>query len=397
MVASISQSSLRNNYALRVLTEIATRLKVDSGQSQTIPNILSGVQYNPLQDAASKIAQIVLESQSRVSGPVVLVDPTPPEERTSGLRVVGADAVMISRDVNGNNSITTLSSKGSVTTATGPIADSQLDIIVLHRLPTVVTLVSDVDVGLVKGSSGDEFIAVASKGNISNIFAGDGSDTIVIAGGARTAAGTPIVQAVDGGNGDDHMIVVADRADRISGGEGNDSILVEIESYGPATRIDGGAGDDDIHVRSVGIASDVSGGEGNDQIRVEAGTVRNVSGGDGDDDIHVGGPNIEGISGGRGDDRISIWNPQGNVATLAFNEGDGHDVVETYGPLKIMRFNADGSAQQLDLSSLSITKGEKGQYIVDFGNGTDSVTIYIKSAGSKFALQATSDGGILLS
>jgi hypothetical protein len=380
MISPTSQSSLAANYALRALTEIASRLKTDGGQSPASSTISSAAPSGTLQNAAARITQILLDAQNTlpvIRTPTVTVDPTPPEERTSGPRVVGADGVFITGDRYGNRSITTMGQYGSVTTRTAPLRGSESErysMIFVNDRPTTITLNSDVDVGLVVGSADDEFLAVASRGSVFNVL------------------------AVDGGDGDDLVVVTADRAKQIRGGEGDDFVHVRILGTGSASEVDGGDGDDTIHItRSIGIVSDVTGGDGDDTMYIEAGTARNISGGDGNDRMYVGGANVERISGGRGDDTISIGTTNGSVATLVFNEGDGHDTVEAHGPVRIERYNADGSAQALDLASVTVTRGERGEFIIDFGNGTDSLTIRRNDVGFQpLAVTATDDGALLI-
>jgi hypothetical protein len=400
MISSVSPSRFADNYALRTLTEIAAGMKSNAGHS-SMPGVgVSAAQRDPLQEAAAKISQILLDTQSRLPAlqtPTVTVDPRPPEVRDmeEGPRAIGGEAVILRSSTQGA-SVMLMGPWGSVTMATGQTEEGPA-MLIGNDKPTTITLVSDIDIGLVAGSAGDEFIAVAGRGNIAHVYGGDGSDIIAVAGAPQSALATPKIERVDGGSGNDHIIVAGASADRISGGTGDDSLYVHIVGYGPASGIDGGEGDDEIFMRSVGIVSGVAGGDGNDVITVDAGTVRNVSGGDGDDTINIGGRTIEQISGGRGDDEFYIWNPYGNVATLHLNEGDGHDVVEAHGPVKIERFNADGTAQKLDLASVSVTRGEEGAFIIDFGNGTDSLTIIRNgSVGEKIALQATSDGALLI-
>jgi hypothetical protein len=214
-------------------------------------------------------------------------------------------------------------------------------------------------------------------------------------GGATSERGTPIVANVDGGDGDDRVVVTADRAKQIRGGAGDDFVHVRILGTGSASEVDGGDGDDTIHItRSIGSVSDVTGGDGDDTMYIEAGTARNISGGDGNDRMYVGGANVEAISGGRGDDEIYIGTSNGNVATLVFNEGDGHDTVHAYGPVRIERYHADGTAQTLDLASVTVTRGGRGEFIIDFGNGTDSLTI--QRSGTGIAVTATDDGALLI-
>lgn len=424
MIVSFLPSRPDSSYALRVLTEIASRLKADGGQAPA-GSALPGAAPSALhQNAAARITQILLDAQNTlpvIRTPTVTVDPTPPEERTSGPVIIGADGVILTGDRYGNRSITTMGEYGSVTTRTGYVLGPESDrhtIITGNERSTTITLVSDVDIGGVRGGARDEYLAIASRGHVLNVFAGAGDDTVAIIGGSPSEQGTPVVANVDGGDGDDtvialsegtakrisggkgsdHISVGAANAEKISGGDGNDGIFVTIHGYGSVSEVDGGNGNDTIHImRSIGIVSDVTGGDGDDTIRIDAGTARNISGGDGNDRMYVGGANVEAISGGRGDDEIYIGTNNANVATLVFNEGDGHDTVHAYGQVRIERYHADGTAQTLDLASVTVTRGGRGELIIDFGNGTDSLTIQRTDVGFQpLAVTATDDGALLI-
>lgn len=420
----IAPTTASSTYALRTLTEIASRLRASAPSAKTLP-AASGAGLDPLRDAAANIARILLEAQSRTQASPVLVSDANYIERASGYTQLGASVlvdagdgsgpklkrldfgasdakknVVLLRDANGTVSITTNGPSGSVTTQTGTLTGSGEDdfeaIAALNDKPTTIAVATDLDVDLFKGTAGSEFIAIATKGNVDRVSAGDGSDRVVIMGGLRTAAGSPKVDRIDGGNGDDDILIDASDVDRVTGGAGSDNIHIIGHGDSTVSRIDGGDDDDSIYVHNAGNASDISGGDGDDTIRVWAGTARNVAGGDGNDTIEITAATVQGVSGGRGDDTIRILNSSGSASTIDFNEGDGRDVIETNGPLELRRFNADGTQQ--DLSSATVAKNKDGTITISFADSTDSVTIRSWGGGAwaGFDLRTTESGGLVL-
>ncbi|HEX8204441.1 MAG TPA: calcium-binding protein [Solirubrobacteraceae bacterium] len=189
------------------------------------------------------------------------------------------------------------------------------------------------------------------------VRSGEGCRALDLRSAACAAAADERVIAISGGDGDDEIVVqAAARTSRIrvAGGEGDDSITAigsrAALSGGPgADRLQGGAGDDDL---TGGAGPDrLGGGGGDDQLtgdgRPEAGVARDLlDGGPGDDeaswfsraspvlvDLRSDAPagatgerdrlrRVEGAIGGSGDDRLV-----GNGGSNRLIGGDGADRV----------------------------------------------------------------------
>lgn len=139
----------------------------------------------------------------------------------------------------------------------------------------------------ISGGSGDDLLMGDTGGDL--VRGGPGNDTITgAAGGDRLLgnAGDDVIlggfgaDTIDGGDGDDSLDGAND-TDIIRGGNGNDVIH---GGSGP-DYIDGGAGDDRLYADSGGDA--INGGDGDDVIFVEAGSITRVDCGAGDDELFL--------------------------------------------------------------------------------------------------------------
>jgi Ca2+-binding RTX toxin-like protein len=151
--------------------------------------------------------------------------------------------------------------------------------------------------------------------SIETILAGGGADLVDLT--SRAFAYGDVL--VEGGAGND-VIWSSAGDDRLHGGAGND-------------RIHAGAGDDFVtggggaDVLDGGLGSDViEGGSGNDKLYDLSG-ANLLNGRGGNDDLFDGAGNAL-IVGGSGNDRITLG---GGRDVLAFNRGDGRDVVRGTG------------------------------------------------------------------
>ncbi|MEL6563921.1 MAG: calcium-binding protein [Pseudomonadota bacterium] len=179
--------------------------------------------------------------------------------------------------------------------------------------------------GTVEVSGGDDTITIAQEGDASlTVDAGAGDDTIsftdfsdsvtVHAGdGADVIVGSNASRAdIDLGSGDD-LLTMSENDVYVNGGAGNDTIMVE-GAWGSV--LSGGAGDDHITAGSVsGDIVRIDGGEGNDTLSNEARDFANLN-------------NVK-FTGGAGDDVIIAGGvPQGGTGyVVTADGGDGDDTI----------------------------------------------------------------------
>ena len=142
------------------------------------------------------------------------------------------------------------------------------------------------------------------------VVQGVGKHVVNAGGGNDTICGTPSVDIINSGNGND-KIISGDGNDTITSGEGNDTV-----NAGPGNDIvNTGPGDDRVNA-GAGIDR-VTSGTGNDTVAGDAGNDT-LSGQDGIDSIS-GGPGNDSLTGGAGNDRLS---GQDGADTLKGDAGD---------------------------------------------------------------------------
>lgn len=199
------------------------------------------------------------------------------------------------------------------------------------------------------GLAGDDQI---SGGDGATLDGGDGDDTLSAGAWSHLygGAGHDILRAGSGSTlygGDGNDILTARDKSSLYGGTGNDLITALDDAV-----VDGGAGDDRVDVQSGADVTDLFGdndihvagnsrlvsGDGNDLIaadngsgtviasggghdQVGAGTWAQVDTGAGDDMVVVGYGST--VSTGTGNDVLTV----NGKASIAFNRGDGHDII----------------------------------------------------------------------
>jgi len=227
----------------------------------------------------------------------------------------------------------------------------------------------------INGSDRSEFIEAGSR---SRVNGGGGDDAIVgttnstLNGGAGNDWIAARARSVlNGGAGDDLIGAWTDST--ISGGEGNDRIEAGYRSHAY-----GGEGNDAVR---AWMNSRVDGDSGNDII--STGLYSSVAGGAGDDVIEVSYSGY--VDAGTGDDSIDIkrsvvigFNPDGsrrswveNNVVLAFNKGDGRDVITLEDPdvSATIKLGADFNADQMKLQQV----GE--DVVITFEGSEDTITL----------------------
>lgn len=275
----------------------------------------------------------------------------------------------------GNDTIAVLS-RGSVDLTHGGDGDDKL------------VIVSQGDVHRTSGGAGRDQVAITTTGSIWSVEGGEGDDAMAIHSTGRS------VSNVYGGEGADTIkIAAAGSVYNTYGGEGNDTIA--IAARGSATGVHGGAGDDVMNI-STDNADRITGGEGNDTIRVTAKWGASANGGDGNDTLQLSGSKVVAV-GGKGNDLIKFDSTAGRAARLHVAEGDGHDTVETNAPLSIHRFSDDGARRSnLDVDTATLARNDDGTVTVRFEGSNDSITVKFTGAMAGREIVAKVENGALV-
>ena len=227
------------------------------------------------------------------------------------------------------------------------------------------------------GGSGND--TLMGKGGTDLLFGGSGNDILI--GGAGN-------DQVFGQAGDDRMIWnPGDGSDLNEGGDGIDTVEVNgsnaaetfaVSANGSRVRFDrtdpasfsldigssenlvvNANGGDDTFRAGNGLAGliaiTVDGGDGNDTL----------IGGDGND-VLIGGNGNDLIDGGRGND-VALMGAGDD--TFVWNPGDGSDTVEGQGGMDTLQFNGSNANENIDLSA----NGSRLRLFRDVGNVTMDV------------------------
>lgn len=169
----------------------------------------------------------------------------------------------------------------------------------------------------------------AVDGQYFDVRGNGGDDRLIVFGVAPGSGEYDYAAAVDGGDGDDFIDVhrsgysIGGTIERlvVAGGAGND----EISATGSLLQLDGGEGDDEIHLLSAGAVSSnnnfVNGNGGNDVLDLEV-SQSVVLGGDGNDQIEVVGDDNDQIDGGAGTDDVRVTGDYNNDLNGGDGEGD---------------------------------------------------------------------------
>ncbi|MCO5066984.1 MAG: hypothetical protein M9924_21700 [Rhizobiaceae bacterium] len=234
----------------------------------------------------------------------------------------------------------------------------------------------------VQTGDGDDTIAMNVNRAV-GVYAGGGDDiigirTTALPEGFYDTAPWAAVDSVHGGAGNDAISIASHgRVDRTYGDEGNDRVA--ISGAADVFRINSGSGDDDIAIKAGGMVWAVDGGEGDDRIEITA------------DSIH-------GVSGGKGDDHIVLNGSSETVSTLYFAQGDGHDLVETSGPLEIYRFSDDGTGK-IGMASAVVSRNDDNTLTISFADSSDTITVKLTgdmAAADEIAFDYHEKGGALV-
>jgi hypothetical protein len=290
----------------------------------------------------------------------------------------------VSRIYAGNgNDVLSIAAHGSATNVDGGDGNDAI------AITSTKTNQGPSDLGgidIVNGGAGDDRLALSAASDVTRVYGDSGDDAIAI-------SASRFVWQVDGGDGNDQIAISAAGVGHVYGGDGNDTINVAARSL---DQIYAGFGDDVVAV-NADRASRVHGEDGNDLMQITAANVSDVDGGDGDDTIIITGDRIASVHGGAGNDRIVLNNTGDRAADVFLVNGEGHDLIETNGPLAISRFNDDGT-QRLDMGKAKVTQGDDGTLTIGFSDSADTMTVKLTGAmaGTQLAFDISRDGRSLV-
>lgn len=181
--------------------------------------------------------------------------------------------------------------------------------------------------GVVDGGSGNDTIAGDNLNTTWNVTAAD-------SGSLTGIANFQNIDSLTGNNSIDTFIIGDDLSGNISGGAGNDSILLNnLVSIGGA--INGGTGTDSLTGPNVASAWIISAADAGTVNGNSFSAIENLNGGSANDTFNItnaAAATASGtIDGGAGDDTFSVDYTAASSRTLSFAGGVGTDVLELTG------------------------------------------------------------------
>lgn len=222
---------------------------------------------------------------------------------------------------------------------------------------SLLTSLSGVTNSYISGGDGDDIITFNTGIGYSTVDGGNGDDVITTKPGLL---GSVFSSQIFGGAGNDQIDVSFLNSSIINGGDGDDSINVDIIFQ--ASTINGDAGDDSISIGSILLyGSEINGGDGDDAISIESDLNFNpdspripwrgsylfvnsyadsttISGGSGNDTITVGRSHGSKISGGDGDDTITVSDAFSSI----IDGGGGNDRINVENAQRAEILGGDG-------------------------------------------------------
>lgn len=236
---------------------------------------------------------------------------------------------------------------------------------------------------LIMDAKGNTLLTIAATGGDSTASAqtGDGNDTIrmnvskvteIAAGG-----GDDYINAVAEGGSETSLAPYWEGISNVSGGDGNDTIL--LSSDATVKSVSGGNGDDAMVITARYNAFVIDGGDGHDMIRVDTGSVLVLNGGDGNDHINLSAKGtIHAVSGGKGDDTVIIDNQGQWASNYYYAIGDGQDTLSTNAAIEIHAFSETGTARY-NIADAWLER-DGNVVTLSFGNDSDSLRIEFTGA-----------------
>lgn len=209
-------------------------------------------------------------------------------------------------------------------------------------------LVGDTLDDLIEGLGGND--RLEGRAGNDTLRGGDGNDTLAGGTGNDLLQGGLGNDRLDGGEGDDTLeggdgddeLRESQGNNILRGGAGKDYLYDDGAWFaGPGSLLDGGAGDDSIHVAGTAVRR-VLGGTGDDQIHVTAGfdpvgaPMLEIDAGDGNDSLSFSNqraPRAISVTGGAGSDRYSFaqYTEAGAVVTIRdFKTGANGDLLDVF-------------------------------------------------------------------
>jgi len=218
------------------------------------------------------------------------------------------------------------------------------------------------------GMGGDDTLSFGNGNNY--LYGGGGGDTITAANGNNHIYGNAL-SAVQGAVDGRDIITVGSGSNYVNGNGGDDVITAGMAGSGGSNRLNGGQGNDSIVILGRG-ANSANGNLGDDLIDARNAAGNNLlRGGQGNDRLY-GGSGHDRLSGDLGNDTLHVSGASGHVTLLA--GGAGNDLFD---------FSAAGAGAVAMIGGVSYV-----QEINDFVHGADRIDLAFGLAGGRLLQSA---------
>jgi Ca2+-binding RTX toxin-like protein len=217
------------------------------------------------------------------------------------------------------------------------------------------------------------------QGDVQNVIAGDGNDTLIGSVGNNVLSGGDGHDTLDGNLG----------SDTLNGGDGSDAVIYASHTNGVVADLDGIADDGEPGEGDL-IAADVEsigGGPGNDVLTGNAG-VNTLAGGEGDDTLDgAGGADI--LAGGAGIDTADYSSRTNAVTVDLDDEADDGEFGEEDNVINDVE-NIVGGAANDDLTGSADANALTGGPGDDTINGEEGIDVLSGDSGADTILSRDS-------
>lgn len=284
-----------------------------------------------------------------------------------------ANIISILLDARGNAEVNASARNGTVSVTTGKGNDN--------------IAIDAQAADIVDSGAGDDFIAIRTAGRqnrygehlmpaVDRVDGGAGNDTIAIAthgGAARIEGGSGddlihVVSTFSGGNRSEFFTGV----DNVDGGSGNDGVVLSATL--DVTRIDGGEGNDAISIRAGRSADVIDGGDGNDALSIVARDASRIYGGAGDDAVAISAESVWLVDGGDGNDAIAVAGRD----VSGVRGGAGDDVISVSAASAKGIEGGDGDDTiAISAERISVRGGAGDDHIVLNGTGSRAAMVFM--------------------
>jgi len=269
----------QQEYALKLL-QASTDRDPDSiaVSTTTLPNLALDLAIG---DTKTRFLRIILDALGNADVTVRIDDGKASVQTGSGNDTISVEAAWATVQAGAGDDRITVKTSGLYAFSDGMLVPS-VDLVRGEAGKDIINVSSHGLIDRTEGGEGDDVLVISGNGSVDRTDGGSGNDRIFISNASGIDWGMSGINRTEGGDGDDEIYLRSENDVFIAdGGDGNDKVFVEAQDT--VWYVDGGEGDDDMTIRSLSAAF-IDGGHGDDTIHIAA-TATYISGGKGNDHL----------------------------------------------------------------------------------------------------------------